>query len=67
MFKSRRGEKRILSVNQNKASLGLLAAGLNISPPESVAKSKSLSRVRLFVTPWTTQSMEFSRPECWSG
>ena len=28
---------------------------------------KSLSRVRLFVTPWTTQSMEFSRPEYWSG
>ena len=30
-------------------------------------KSKSLSRVRLFATPWTTQSMEFSRPEYWSG
>ena len=28
---------------------------------------KSLSRVRLFATPWTTQSMEFSRPEYWSG
>ena len=28
---------------------------------------KSLSCVRLFVTPWTTQSMEFSRPEYWSG
>ena len=26
-----------------------------------------LSRVRLFVTPWTIQSMEFSRPEYWSG
>ena len=26
-------------------------------------KWKSLSRVRLFVTPWTVQSMEFSRPE----
>ena len=30
-------------------------------------KSKSLSRVRLFVTSWTIQSMEFSRPEYWSG
>ena len=30
-------------------------------------KWKSLSRVRLFVTPWTIQSMEFSRPEYWSG
>ena len=28
---------------------------------------KSLSRVRLFATPWTIQSMEFSRPEYWSG
>ena len=30
-------------------------------------KWKSLSRIRLFVTPWTIQSMEFSRPEYWSG
>ena len=28
---------------------------------------KSLSRVRLFATPWTIQSMEFSSPEYWSG
>ena len=25
-----------------------------------------ISRVRLFATPWTIQSMEFSRPEYWS-
>ena len=30
-------------------------------------KCKSLSRVRLFATPWTIQSMQFSRPEYWSG
>ena len=35
-------------------------------------KVKSLSRVRLFVTPWTVayqapQSTEFSRKEYWSG
>ena len=30
-------------------------------------KGKSLSHVRLFATPWTIQSMEFSRPEYWSG
>ena len=30
-------------------------------------KWKSLSRVWLFVTAWTIQSMEFSRPEYWSG
>ena len=33
---------------------------------------KLLSRVQVFVTPWTVarqavQSMEFSRQECWSG
>ena len=28
---------------------------------------KSLSRGWLFVTPWTIQFMEFSRPEYWSG
>ena len=30
-------------------------------------KRKSLSRARLFVTPWTIQSMEFSKQEYWSG
>ena len=30
-------------------------------------KWKLLSSVRLFVTPWTMQSMDFSRPEYWSG
>ena len=30
-------------------------------------KWKSLSRLWLFVTSWTIQSMEFSRPEYWSG
>ena len=33
----------------------------------SVWKWKLLSCVLLFVTPWTIQSMEFSRPEYWSG
>ena len=30
-------------------------------------KWKLLSRVQLFATPWTIQSMEFSRPEYWVG
>ena len=30
-------------------------------------KWKSLSCVRFFATPWTMRSMEFSRPEYWSG
>ena len=38
----------------------------------ALVKMKSLSCVRLFVTPWTvayqaTPSMGFSRQECWSG
>ena len=37
------------------------------SKSQSEVKWKSLSRARLFVTPWTIQSMEFSRPEYWSG
>ena len=34
---------------------------------ESEVKWKLLSHVQLFATPWTAQSMEFSRPEYWSG
>ena len=30
-------------------------------------KWKLFSHVRLFATPWTMQSMEFSRPEYWNG
>ena len=30
-------------------------------------KWKSLSHVQYFVTPWTMQSMEYSRPEYWNG
>ena len=33
---------------------------------EIILKWKSLSHVWLFATPWTIQSMEFSRPEYWS-
>ena len=32
-----------------------------------LVKRKLLSPVQLFATPWTIQSMEFSRPESWSG
>ena len=35
--------------------------------PSLWSEWKSLSHVRLFVTQWTTQSMESSRPEYWSG
>ena len=46
--------------------------GITESESEKKVKVKSLSRVRLFVTPWTvayqaSPSMGFSRQECWSG
>ena len=36
------------------------------SVTERMWKWKLISHVQLFVTPWTRQSMEFSRPEYWS-
>ena len=36
------------------------------SESESEVKVK-LSHIQLFATPWTIQSIEFSRPEYWSG
>ena len=42
----------------------------NKDPAQSIITMcvwKLLSRVQLFVTPRTTQSVEFSRPEYWSG
>ena len=41
----------------------VLIHGLEISPE----KWNLLSHVWLFVTPWTIESMEFSRPEYWNG
>ena len=34
---------------------------------QRVSEWKSLSRVWVFATPWTIQSVEFSRPEHWNG
>ena len=51
-------------------SLGSMASTQLKARSTSSAESekwKSLSCVQLFVTPWTIQSMEFSRPEYWSG
>ena len=35
--------------------------------PESKQRRKLLHCVQLFSAPWTIQSVEFSRPEYWSG
>ena len=48
--------------------LGLLDQQGKIFPQNDMkGKWKSFSHVRLFGSPWTVQSMEFSRPEYWSG
>ena len=44
----------------------LRGGDLQPSSTGSHQKWKSLSRLRLFATPWAIQSMEFSRPEYWS-
>ena len=43
------------------------AAGATREVKGGLRKGKSLSCVQLFATPWTIQSMEFSKPEYWSG
>ena len=54
-----------------KGRAAYMAAWTN-AEPSLVLKVKSLSRVRLFATPWTVacqapSSVEFSRQEYWSG
>ena len=44
-----------------------LPAGPPGNPYSYYEKWKLLRCVQLFVTPWTIQSTEFSRPEYWSG
>ena len=48
-------------------TLDELTCGLRLPDHEELPQWKSLSRVWLFATPWTIQSMEFSRLEYWSG
>ena len=58
------------SVHSFSGSLSYLVPWMYSSRPlynHSEVKWKSLSGVQLFATPWTIQSMEFSRPEYWYG
>ena len=55
--------KMVWTKSVNRNSVVVRTEGDN----EGRVRWKSLSRVRLFATPGTTQSMEFSRPEYWSG
>ena len=43
-----------------------LQASFSLVTENEKWKLKSLSCVQLFVTPWTTQAVEFSRSEYWS-
>ena len=73
--RSRRYVQGLIQVSMRRRSgrVGRTAFEKGVGANESVCatgckvKSQSLSRVQLFVTPWTTQSVEFSRPEYWSG
>ena len=56
----------ILSVKVISLLFNMLSRFVIAFLPRSKAK-KLLGCVWLFVTPWTIQSMEFSRPEYWSG
>ena len=50
-------------------ALGRLSWGwfMNLKRSPCLESEKSLSCVQLFVTPWTIQFMDFSRPEYRSG
>ena len=57
--------QQVRKISVNIISFLLLLVAL--SPNRSGVKWKLLHRVQLFVTSWTVQSMEFFRPEYWSG
>ena len=55
---------------RNRTRVSCIAGGffINWAIREAlVSKGKLLSRLRLFASPWNTQSLEFSSPENWSG
>ena len=53
--------------NLQKLRVELCLPGAREKGEWSEVKWKLLSHVQLFATPWTIQSMEFSRPEYWRG
>ena len=64
--------KSLLQHHSSKASILQCSAFFTVQLSHPYMKVKSLSRVRLFATPWTVahhapQSMGFSRQEYWSG
>ena len=53
--------------NNNLADLSPRDASNTHTHTHTYTQWKSLSRVRLFESPWNIQSMKVSRPEYWSG
>ena len=70
---SKRGHVRELCArDQPHITVGKLRQRPELATPDSALRErlsqwKLLSRIRLFATQWTIQSLEFSRPEYWSG
>ena len=52
----------VSTVQQNESAILAIKIKLELK-----VKGNSLNYVQLFATAWTIQSMEFSRPEHWSG
>ena len=63
----RKNPEKILGIEIGDNELKVDMRQQKYSSQEREVKWKSLSHVWLFEIPWTTQSMEFSRPEYWSG
>ena len=72
---STRAKIKVFFILFGCSACGILVPWLGIKPMPPAGqvwrpnqwKWKSLNHVWFFVTPWTIQSLEFSRPEYWSG
>ena len=72
---STRAKIKVFFILFGCSACGILVPWLGIKPMPPAGqvwrpnqwKWKSLHHVWFFVTPWTIQSLEFSRPEYWSG
>ena len=52
---------------ESPSLLGAQTTSFTNSISQWMSEWKSFSRVQLFANSWTVQSLEFSRPEYWSG
>ena len=59
--------KAIIRCHLCQSSLSSVMEASHLAESEEVMWSQSRSVMSSSATPWTIQSMEFSRPECWSA